>query len=63
MMDNLITEIGFVLLGGIVAAIPVYLLGLALKQNEWITRWLQRNASKYGRRFKWWVTLFLNARS
>ncbi len=34
MMDSVITEMGFVILGGIVAVIPVYLLGLALKQND-----------------------------
>ena len=34
MMDSIISEMGFILLGGIVAAIPVYLLGLALKQND-----------------------------
>jgi hypothetical protein len=33
-MDSVITEMGFVILGGIVAVIPVYLLGLALKQND-----------------------------
>ena len=34
LIQNIITEVGFVLLGGIVAVIPVYLLGLALKQND-----------------------------
>ena len=34
MMDSIITEMGFILLGGIVAVVPVYLLGLALKQND-----------------------------
>ena len=33
MMDNIITEVGFVLLGGLVAAIPIYIMGLVLK-NE-----------------------------
>tara|TARA_R100000008_G_C3419779_1_gene84302 strand:- start:13 stop:114 length:102 start_codon:yes stop_codon:yes gene_type:complete len=33
-MNNIITDLGFILLGGIVAVIPVYLLGLALKQND-----------------------------
>ena len=33
-MDSIITEMGFILLGGIVAVVPVYLLGLALKQND-----------------------------
>ena len=31
MMDNIITEVGFILLGGAVAFIPVYILGLVLK--------------------------------
>ena len=34
MMDNLITEIGFILLGGAVAFIPIYILGLVLKNGE-----------------------------
>jgi len=34
MMDNIITEIGFILLGGAVAFIPVYILGLVLKGEE-----------------------------
>ena len=29
-MDNLITELGFMVLGGILAAIPVYILGSIL---------------------------------
>jgi len=33
-MNSIITDLGFILLGGIVAVIPVYLLGLALKQND-----------------------------
>ena len=33
-MDSVITEMGFILLGGIVAFIPVYLLGLVLKEND-----------------------------
>ena len=33
-MDNLITEIGFILLGGAVAFIPIYILGLVLKNGE-----------------------------
>ena len=34
MIDNIITEVGFILLGGAVAAIPIYILGLVLKNNE-----------------------------
>tara|TARA_Y100000361_G_C10907090_1_gene212027 strand:- start:385 stop:528 length:144 start_codon:yes stop_codon:yes gene_type:complete len=34
MVDNIITEIGFILLGGVVALIPVYILGLVLKGEE-----------------------------
>jgi hypothetical protein len=34
MMDNIITEVGFILLGGAVAFIPVYILGLVLKGEE-----------------------------
>ena len=33
-MDSIITEMGFILLGGIVAALPVYILGLVLKGND-----------------------------
>tara|TARA_R100000781_G_C3986999_1_gene95561 strand:- start:304 stop:408 length:105 start_codon:yes stop_codon:yes gene_type:complete len=33
-MDNIITEVGFMLIGGIAALIPVYLLGLVLKNGE-----------------------------
>ena len=33
-MDNLITEVGFLLLGGLVAAIPIYIMGMILKGNE-----------------------------
>ncbi len=29
-----ITEVGFVLLGGMVAVLPVYLLGMVLRNNE-----------------------------
>ncbi len=32
-MDNIITEIGYILIGGAVAFIPVYLLGLVLKNG------------------------------
>ena len=31
MIDAIITEVGFILLGGIVALIPVYLLSLVLQ--------------------------------
>jgi len=33
-LNNIITEVGFILLGGLVALIPVYLLGLVLKEND-----------------------------
>tara|TARA_Y100000817_G_scaffold169202_1_gene132286 strand:+ start:203 stop:310 length:108 start_codon:yes stop_codon:yes gene_type:complete len=34
MMDNIITEAGFVLLGGAVAFIPIYIIGIILKGGE-----------------------------
>ena len=34
MVDNIITEMGFILLGGAVAFIPIYILGLVLKGEE-----------------------------
>ena len=34
MMDNIITEVGFILLGGLVAAIPIYIMGLVLNNEE-----------------------------
>ena len=34
MVENIITEVGFVLLGGIVAAVPIYILGLVLINGE-----------------------------
>ena len=34
MMDNIITEVGFVLLGGLVAAIPIYIMGLVLSNEK-----------------------------
>ena len=34
MIDNLITEVGFLLLGGLVAFIPIYILGLVLRNGE-----------------------------
>ena len=34
MVDNIITEVGFILLGGAVAFIPIYILGLLLKGEE-----------------------------
>ena len=34
MIDNIITEAGFVLLGGAIAFIPIYILGLILKNGE-----------------------------
>ena len=32
-MDNIITEMGYILIGGAVAFIPVYLLGMVLKNG------------------------------
>jgi|TARA_B100001964_G_scaffold177839_1_gene196072 hypothetical protein len=32
--QNIITEVGFALLGGVVAVLPVYLLGMVLRNNE-----------------------------
>ena len=34
MVDNIITEVGFILLGGAVAFIPIYILGAVLKGGE-----------------------------
>ena len=34
MIDNIITEVGYILLGGIFAFIPIYLLGLFLRNAE-----------------------------
>ena len=34
MGDNIITEVGFILLGGAVAFIPIYILGAVLKGGE-----------------------------
>ncbi len=35
MIDNIITEVGFILLGGAVAAVPLYVIGLFLRnQND-----------------------------
>ena len=34
MIDNIITEVGFILLGGLVAAIPIYIMGLVLKNEK-----------------------------
>ena len=34
MIDNIITEVGFILLGGIVAAVPIYIVGLVLRNGE-----------------------------
>ena len=34
MVDNIITEVGFILLGGAVALIPIYILGLVLRNGE-----------------------------
>jgi len=32
-MDNIITEVGYILIGGAVAFVPVYLLGIVLKNG------------------------------
>jgi len=34
LMENVITEVGFVLLGGMVAAVPIYILGLILRSGD-----------------------------
>ncbi len=34
MIDNIITEVGFILLGGAAAAVPILILGLVLKNDE-----------------------------
>ena len=34
MIDSIITEVGFIFLGGAVAFIPIYILGLVLKGEE-----------------------------
>ena len=34
MIDSIITEVGFILLGGAVAFIPIYILGAVLKGGE-----------------------------
>ena len=34
MMVNIITEVGFILLGGAVAFIPIYILGAVLKGED-----------------------------
>ena len=33
-MDNIITEVGYIILGGAIALIPVLLLGFVLKGDE-----------------------------
>ena len=33
-MDSLITTVGFVALGGLIAAIPIFIIGTVLKGNE-----------------------------
>ena len=33
MIDNIITEVGFILLGGAVAVVPIYILGLVLRNG------------------------------
>jgi hypothetical protein len=34
MLDNIITEVGFILLGGLVATIPIFIMGSILSRNE-----------------------------
>ena len=34
MIDSMITEIGFILLGGLVAAIPIMIIGVFLRGDE-----------------------------
>ncbi len=34
MIDTMITEIGFILLGGLVAAIPIYIMGMILNNDD-----------------------------
>ncbi len=34
LMDNLVTTVGFIALGGLVAAIPVLILGVVLRSVE-----------------------------
>ena len=34
MIDSVITEIGFIMLGGLVAVIPVYLISLMVRGSE-----------------------------
>ena len=34
LMENIITEVGFVLLGGAVAVVPLYLLSLILRSED-----------------------------
>ena len=33
LLNNIITEVGFILLGGVVAFITVYIMGLILKEE------------------------------
>ncbi len=33
-MDSLITTVGFVALGGLIAAIPIFIIGTVLRGNE-----------------------------
>lgn len=34
MIDSIITEVGFIMLGGLVAVIPVYLISLMVRGSE-----------------------------
>ena len=33
-IESVITEVGFILLGGLVAMVPIYILGQVLKNGE-----------------------------
>ena len=33
-MDNLITTVGFVALGGLLAAVPIFIIGIVLRSGE-----------------------------
>ena len=34
MVDSIITEVGFIALGGLVAAIPIMIIGMVLRSGE-----------------------------
>ena len=44
MVDNIITEVGFIALGGLVAAVPIMIIGVILRggdngNKEWLYYW------------------------